>query len=171
MESTQATSRANATSARLLVFAKQGACSMSVLRGRKNTSAWSIRSTIIRRGFTSSTKEANKTSGLLPPAAHVSAVGVAEWSGWWILTRQRRPNSALTLQLLHTPRVEATSSWQICRQSAAGDYIALSCSSFGDLTRLQLEVLFCPFQTGVKSRRVSDRGSANHQCLGTCMHA
>jgi hypothetical protein len=70
-----------------------------------------------------------------------------------ILIRKRWPTLALTLQLLRVSRPGATSNCRIYRQSDAGDYIASSCSSSGDLTRLRLEELFYPFQTGVKSRR------------------
>src|SRR5258705_3024327 len=55
-----------------------------------------------------------------------------------ILIRQHWPTLALTLQLLRVSRPGATSNWRIYRQSDAGDYIASSCSSSGDLTRLRL---------------------------------
>ena len=56
-----------------------------VSRGRKDISAWSIRNNTIRLGSTSSTREANKTSGLLQSSPTVSTVGVPGLlgAGWW----------------------------------------------------------------------------------------
>src|ERR1700730_2740849 len=71
----------------------------------------------------------------------------------WITCHPWRTSSPLRPSLSFWYTQGATSNWRIYRQSDAGDYIASSCSSSGDLTRLRLAVLFCPFQIGVKSRR------------------